>query len=163
MTDAIVTFSADRCWASNSRICDPRRLALYMDGIQLKILSGKTDINFGAVYENFVAQELHAGGFPLYYFSSRKVGEVDFIIEYEGKAEPVEVKSGAHYRSHAALDRLLGIPAYSIGHAFVLGNANYSRADGVEYLPIYFTMFMKKDPLPPDMVYELPERGRPKG
>ena len=46
---------------------------------------------------------------------------------------------------------------YSIGHAFVLGNANYSRADKVEYLPIYFTMFLKKDPLPPDMVYELPE------
>ena len=132
--------------------------SLYMDGIQLKILSGETDINFGAVYENFVAQELHAGGFPLYYFSSRKVGEVDFIIEYEGKAEPVEVKSGAHYRSHAALDRLLGIPAYSIGHAFVLGNANYSRVDKIEYLPIYFTMFLKKDTLPPDMVYELPER-----
>ena len=35
---------------------------------------------------------------------------------------------------------------------------NYSRVDKIEYLPIYFTMFLKKDPLPPDMVYELPER-----
>ena len=54
--------------------------SLYMDGIQLKIHAGETDINFGAVYENFVAQELHAGGFPLYYFSSRKVGEVDSFV-----------------------------------------------------------------------------------
>ena len=129
--------------------------SMYMDGIQLKILAGETDINFGSVYENFVAQEFHARGFPLHYFSSRKVGEVDFIVEYDGKVEPIEVKSGEHYKSHAALDRLLGNTSYSIGHAFVLGNANYSREGKVEYLPIYFAMFLKKDLLPEDMIYEL--------
>ena len=103
-----------------------------------------------------MAQELHAGGFPLHYFSSRKVGEVDFIIEYDGKAEPLEVKSGEHYKSHAALDRLLGNPSYSIAHAFVLGNANYSRDGKVEYMPIYFTMFLKRNALPANMIYELP-------
>lgn len=54
--------------------------SMYMNGIQLKILAGETDINIGSVYENFVAQERHAGGFSLHYFSSRKVGEVDFVI-----------------------------------------------------------------------------------
>ena len=38
-------------------------------------------VGFGSVYENFVAQKLHAHGFPLYYFNSRKVGEVDFLVE----------------------------------------------------------------------------------
>lgn len=130
--------------------------SMYMNGIQLKILAGETDINFGSVYENFVAQELHAGGFPLHYFCSRKVGEVDFVIEYDGRAEPVEVKSGEHYKSHAALDRMLENPSYSIAHAFVLGNANYSRDGKVEYMPIYFTMFMKRNALPANMIYELP-------
>ena len=42
----------------------------YADGIQLRILSGDVNINFGAVYENAVAQELHAQGFEdLYYFN----------------------------------------------------------------------------------------------
>ena len=40
--------------------------AMYMDGIQFRLLSGETDMNFGSVYENFVAQELCAHGFPLY-------------------------------------------------------------------------------------------------
>ncbi|MDD6037170.1 MAG: hypothetical protein PUC30_13470 [Lachnospiraceae bacterium] len=34
-----------------------------MDGIQIKILNGEKSINFGAVYENVVAQELKAHGF----------------------------------------------------------------------------------------------------
>lgn len=130
--------------------------AMYGDGIQLKILSGDMEINFGAVYENFVAQELHAHGFPLYYFSSRKVGEVDFLIEHGGNIEPIEVKSGRHYRSHAALDKLIGKTEYGISHATVLSNANYGRDGKVEYLPIYLTMFMQRDHLPEEMIYELP-------
>jgi uncharacterized protein len=128
----------------------------YLDGIQLKILSGETEINFGAIYENFVAQELHAHGFPLYYFNSRKVGEVDFLVEYDGRVTPVEVKSGEHYKSHPALNALLRNEAYGLKGAFVFSNANYSKDGGIEYLPIYFLMFMLKNPLPTDMIYELP-------
>ena len=131
--------------------------AMYSDGIQLKLLSGETEINFGSVYENFVAQELHAHGFPLYYFSSRKVGEVDFLVEHDGRVEPVEVKSGGHYKSHSALDGLLQTAEYGIAHATVLSNANYSKAGVVEYLPIYFTMFLERDTLPETMIYELPK------
>lgn len=130
--------------------------AMYGDGIQLKILAGETEINFGAVYENFVAQELHAHGFPLYYFNSRKVGEVDFLVEHDGNVEPIEVKSGKHYRSHAALDNLIGKAEYGIPHATVLSNANHGRDGKVEYLPIYLTMYMRRDNLPEDMIYELP-------
>ncbi len=55
--------------------------SMYADSIQLRLLSGETDINYGAVYENFVSQELRAHGFErLYYFKSRKQGEADFLI-----------------------------------------------------------------------------------
>ncbi len=128
--------------------------SMYAGGIQLKILSGDLDINFGSVYENFVAQELHAHGFPLYYFNSRKVGEVDFLIEDGGRVEPIEVKSGRHYKSHAALDGLIGNTDYGVGHAYVLSGANYSRDGNVEYLPVYFVMFFKRNPLPEKMIWD---------
>ncbi len=55
--------------------------SMYADSIQLRLLSGETDINYGAVYGNFVSQELRAHGFErLYYFKSRKQGEADFLI-----------------------------------------------------------------------------------
>ena len=130
--------------------------AMYSDGIQLKILSGETEINSGSVYENFVAQELHAHGFPLYYFSSRRVGEVDFLVEHDGRVEPIEVKSGSHYKSHPALDGLMRTEEYGIAHAVVLSNANYSMDGAIEYLPVYFTMFLERDALPETMIYELP-------
>ncbi len=130
--------------------------AMYSGGIQLRLLSGETEINYGSVYENFVAQELHAHGFTLYYFSSRKVGEVDFLIEDGGRVEPLEVKSGRHYKSHAALDNLIDNAEYGISHAIVFSNANYSREGNVEYMPIYFTMFFSHNPVPETMIYELP-------
>jgi len=39
-----------------------------------------------------VAQELQAHGFELYYFNSKKQGELDFIIEKGGRTLPIEVK-----------------------------------------------------------------------
>ncbi len=57
----------------------------YAEGIQLRIINDEKSINFGSIYENVVAQELHAHGFELYYFNSKKQGELDFIIE---KTEP---------------------------------------------------------------------------
>lgn len=58
--------------------------SMYMDGIQLKILNGEKDINFGAVYENVAAQELKAHGFELYYYNNKKQGELDFLVETKG-------------------------------------------------------------------------------
>ena len=59
--------------------------AMYADGIQIKILNKEKDINFGSVYENAVAQELRAHGFDLYYFNNKKQGELDFVMEYQGR------------------------------------------------------------------------------
>lgn len=63
---------------------------MYADGLQLKILRKELDLNFGAIYENAIAQELKAHGFDLYYFQSKKQGELDFLIEYQGKVLPIE-------------------------------------------------------------------------
>ena len=118
----------------------------YSDGIQLKILTGDDAINHGSVYENVVAQELLAHGFDeLYYYNSKKMGELDFILEYDGKVFPVEVKSGKDYSRHRALNNILTCPEYDIPQAVVLCNNNFEVKDNVIYVPIYMMMFLQKE------------------
>ena len=129
--------------------------ATYMDGIQLRILNGETDINFGSVYENAIAQEFTAHGFPLFYYSSREHGEVDFIVERMGKVLPVEVKSGKHYQRHRALNRMMGVPDYAIPEAVVLDDAALKAESRVCYAPVYMAMFLEHETLPEKMPYEI--------
>lgn len=118
----------------------------YSDGIQLKILTGDEAINHGSVYENVVAQELLAHGFDeLYYYNSKKMGELDFILEYDGNVFPVEVKSGKDYSRHRALNNILTCPEYDIPQAVVLCNNNFEVKDDVIYVPIYMMMFLQKE------------------
>ena len=130
--------------------------AMYMEGIQFKMLSGETSANNGAVYENFVAQELTAHGFPLHYFMREGVGEVDFIVQHGGKVLPVEAKSGRHYKTHAALDNLLGNDGYGVESAIVFSDYNSARNPKVHYLPVYLAMFLEHDQLPEEAVFKLP-------
>lgn len=128
--------------------------SMYVDGLQLKILNKEKDVNFGAVYENAAAQELKAHGFELYYFNSKKQGELDFVIEYRGNVLPLEIKSGKAYTRHNALDSVLGDEKYAIPQAMVFCNENVSVNGKVEYLPIYMIGFLEKK-TPEDYIYSL--------
>ena len=109
----------------------------------LKLLSHGESINCGAMFENFVAQELLAHGFPTYYFNSKKHGEVDFLIEYEEELLPIEVKSGKDYTSHSALNYFMSTPCFK--HAIVFSTRNVASKGNITYLPIYMTMFLHND------------------
>lgn len=119
--------------------------SMYVDGLQLKILNREKDINFGAIYENVAAQELKTHGFELYYFNSKKQGELDFVIEYQGNVLPLEIKSGKAYTRHNALDNVLKDERYAIPQAFVFCNENISTQEKVTYLPIYMIGFLEKE------------------
>ena len=114
----------------------------YAGGIQLQILQGNVSINNGAIYENAVAQEFHAHGWKLYYFNSKKQGEVDFLLEQDSTIIPVEVKSGKDYQRHVALKNVLSNKEYNIHQALVLCNENMAVQGDVLYAPIYMTMFI---------------------
>ena len=113
---------------------------------KLRIVSGEGDRARGAVYENVIAQELTAHGCRPCYYNSRKKGELDFIIEQEGKALPIEVKSGKDYERHSALDNILGISEYGIDRAVVLSPENVKRDGKLVYLPVYMVMFLSDNP-----------------
>ena len=140
----------------------------YAEGFQLRIirsaegrLQGKKNekgINFGSIFENMVAQELQAHGFELYYFNSKKQGELDFIIEKDGQALPIEVKSGKDYQRHNALSNVMGNADYAIPRAIVFCNDNVSMSGNIVYLPIYMVTFLKKEVIG-EVIYDLDLEG----
>lgn len=115
----------------------------YADGIQLRILNNDIDINYGSIYENAVAEELFSHGLKLYYFNSKKQGELDFVIKLDDKLLPIEVKSGKNYLRHNALKNVIENKDYDIEKAYVLYNENIKRVGNIVYLPIYLMMFIK--------------------
>ncbi|MBR3021598.1 MAG: ATP-binding protein [Bacteroidaceae bacterium] len=130
----------------------------YAEGIQLRIINDEKSINFGSIYENVVAQELNAHGFNLYYFNSKKQGELDFVIEKNGHTLPIEVKSGKDYQRHNALNNVMGNADYEIPQALVFCNENVSIDNNVCYVPIYMVCFLKKETLG-DITYAVNIKG----
>jgi len=109
----------------------------------IKLLNKGNDINCGAMFENFVAQELTTHGFNSYYFNNKKHGEVDFLVEYENNLLPIEVKSGKDYKKHSALTYFMKNKCFN--NAIVLSDFNIKVEDNIIYLPIYMTMFLNKE------------------
>lgn len=117
----------------------------YAEGIQMRIIRGDKDINFGAIYENVVAQELVAHGMTTYYYNNKKQGELDFVIEINGKVLPIEVKSGKDYEFHRALSNILRQETYDLPEAVVFNNDNLHTAEKIIYAPVYMVMFLEKN------------------
>ena len=116
----------------------------YSEGIQLRIIQGDKNINFGSIYENTVAQELVAHNIDAYYYNNKKRGEIDFVIELEGKVLPIEVKSGKDYETHHALSNIMDCEEYEIEKAIVFNNENLHTKNKIIYAPIYMIMFIEK-------------------
>lgn len=116
----------------------------YAEGIQLRVLTGDKNINFGSVYENAVAQELVAHGIQPYYYNNKKRGELDFVIELDGNVLPIEVKSGKDYVQHRALANILDCSDYTLPEALVLCNDNVKKVGKITYAPVYMTMFLER-------------------
>lgn len=120
----------------------------YASEFQLQIISGETNINFGAIFENFIAQELKAHGYPLHYFNSKSQGELDFVIEHENEVIPIEVKSGKDYKRHNALSNVLDNNDYNIQRSIVFSSGNMQQSGKVSYMPVYMIMYLKPAEIP---------------
>lgn len=103
-----------------------------------------TRISSTQPFAHFVFMPIH--GFEnLFYYNSKKMGEVDFVTEYNGNVFPIEVKSGKDYVRHKALNNILECEEYTIPEALVLCNDNLSIEGDIKYLPIYMIMFIYKE------------------
>ena len=118
---------------------------LYRNNIDA-VLNKDKGINLGSVYETAAAMELIAHGHELYYFDSKKVGEVDFLInDYNNlRVLPVEIKSGNDQTNFRAIPKLVDPDGnYNIPLGFVFGNKNVVKKErNLITLPIYLIMFL---------------------
>lgn len=118
---------------------------LYKHNINA-VLDTDTNINLGSVYETVCAMELKAHGHDLFYFDSKKVGEVDFLInDYDNLTVlPIEIKSGKDQNNFRAIPKLVSKDGnYKMPFGYVFGNKNIvSVNDGLVILPIYLIMFI---------------------
>lgn len=127
--------------------------AMYGGDIQLQILNHQTAINFGAIYENAAGQELLAHGYELYFYNSKKFGEIDFLLEENEKIIPLEIKSGKDYHRHRAINNLVSNPEYGISKGYVFCQGNTEKIDLITYFPIYLLMFLQKPVIPEEIIF----------
>ena len=118
---------------------------LYKNNISA-ILNNDSGVNLGSVYETACAMELKAHGHELFYFDSKKVGEVDFLInDYDNlKILPIEIKSGNDQNNFRAIPKLVSPNGnYKLPYGYVFGNQNvFDIQDNLIILPIYLIMFV---------------------
>lgn len=67
----------------------PRNKILLNDDFQYK----------GVITENYVANELNANGYSLYYWAENQVAEIDFLLDTSNGIIPVEVKANENKKS----------------------------------------------------------------
>ncbi|MDR1405237.1 MAG: AAA family ATPase [Candidatus Methanoplasma sp.] len=125
---------------------DPLSYKIYMSDVGLLTaksdfiaMSVLTDTNLGgeakgALAENYVAQEIVAAGRNLYYWESDGKAEVDFILQGERGAIPVEVKAAENTRS-----RSLGVfkETYSPEYSVRISSKNFGFENGIKSIPLY--------------------------
>ena len=116
----------------------------YPAETKLELINKNSEVNNGAHFENAVAQQLMANGLEPYFCKKKNIGELDVLVEMDGKVVPIEVKSGKAYKAHKSLDNFMKISDYHIEKAYVLSVANTEQEGVVVYLPIYMCYLLKE-------------------
>ena len=116
----------------------------YPAETKLELINKNSEVNNGAHFENAVAQQSTANGLEPYFCKKKNIGELDVLVEMDGKVVPIEVKSGKAYKAHKSLDNFMKISDYHIEKAYVLSVANMEQEGSVVYLPIYMCYLLKE-------------------
>ncbi len=103
------------------------------------ILSGEGNTFLGALTENYVASQLKANGYDLYYWTSEYSAELDFVIIKNQKVYGIEVKKGEHVRSRS-LSQF--ISKYHPYRAVRFSTKNFGDENGIWSVPLYAVFCM---------------------
>lgn len=95
----------------------------------------------GAITENYVAQELASKEESLYYWTSKRSAEIDFILysETDGLI-PIEVKSGNNVRS---VSLNMYIKEYKPKYAIRFSTRNFGYENNIKSIPLYAVFCIK--------------------
>lgn len=87
----------------------------------------------GAVTENYVAQQLKAKGYELYYWKTN-THEVDFLIQIDDKVVPIEVKASTNKRSRSLMEY---IRTHGSPQSIRISKRNFGKVEGIKSVPLY--------------------------
>lgn len=105
------------------------------------IMLDNTFIYKGAVTENYVAQELTSKEESLYYWTSKRNAEIDFILYSETDGIiPIEVKSGNNVKS---VSLNMYINEYKPKYAIRFSTRNFGFENNIKSLPLYAVFCIK--------------------
>lgn len=116
-------------------------ISMYEDNTADMIFSGNMGIFKGAIYENIIAECFRKSGKWLYYFAPSSQTEIDFVLNIDGEACLVEVKSADNTKSKS-LKSILSNEKYSIKKAIRLSAKNVGDDPKIEALPLYMAFLL---------------------
>ncbi len=101
---------------------------------QIDLKTQPTMISMGPLTENYVANELKINEYDLYYWESKGLAEIDFIIQKQTDIIPIEVKSSIHTKSRS-LDIYVreNKPKYAIR----ISEKNFGFENNIKSVPLY--------------------------
>lgn len=109
----------------------------YKLGIKYKdILTDNLGENKGIIAENYVANQLFANGYTLYYYVNESSSEIDFVIYTDEGLIPVEVKSSDNTQSKSLKTY---IENYKPNYAIRLSTRNFGfdKRTKIKSVPLY--------------------------
>lgn len=108
------------------------------------ILTDNISLYKGVITENYVANQLHANGFDLYYWKSDATAEVDFLLYTENDGIiPVEVKSSDNTQSKSLK---IYMEKYNPSYAIRISTKDfaYDPKTKIKSIPLYATFLIQK-------------------
>ena len=96
----------------------------------------------GMMAENFVAEQLAANGFFLYYWTSGNSAEIDFVIQQGTYSIPIEVKSSDNVKAKSLQTY---IKKYSPKYSFRISAKNFGNENEIRSIPLYAIFCLKPE------------------
>ena len=110
------------------------KLVIYL-GIYVFIMRGM-------MAENFVAEQLVANGFSLYYWTSGNSAEIDFVIQQDSYSIPIEVKSSDNVKAKSLQTY---IKKYSPKYSIRISSKHFGNENGIRSIPLYAIFCLKPE------------------
>lgn len=147
----LINYNAKRMEIPLKVYIDENTFKLYLSDVG--ILTNMSEIKFpdimldntfiykGAITENYVAQELTFKGESLYYWTSKRSAEIDFILySEEDGIIPIEVKSGNNVKS---VSLNMYIREYKPKYAIRFSTRNFGFENNIKSIPLYAVFCIK--------------------
>ncbi|MDR2337931.1 MAG: AAA family ATPase [Deltaproteobacteria bacterium] len=117
-------------------------IAALEAGTQKAILDNELYINKGGIVENVCAAELAKAFESLMYFEKKSKLEVDFILNLDGQATAIEVKSGDNKQSKSLKSILQNYHTVTRYIKLEKNTNLYVDRYGIEHYPLFMVMFI---------------------